>query len=163
MLWGLPKMLNVLVRQLVISHSNQDFLKAFDRGHIWLSYDPNWLNISIEIKIFCADGPFKQQSPRTLTLYCHSAVGSCLHHVVSPPQISLALWGDKWASSACSVGRVDCSSWDAQMVTSMRYVIPCTIVFRRLDTWICTIFHKFVWKLNCQFKKMEALLRKDYH
>ena len=37
---------------------------AFDRGHIGLSYDPNGLNISIEIKIFWADGPFKQQSPR---------------------------------------------------------------------------------------------------
>ena len=69
MLWGLPKMLNVLVCQLVISHCNQDFLMAFDRGHIGLSYDPNGLNISIEIKIFWADGPFKQQSPRSFVWF----------------------------------------------------------------------------------------------
>ena len=37
---------------------------AFDRGDIWLSYDLHCLSISIEIRIFLADGPFKYFLPR---------------------------------------------------------------------------------------------------
>ena len=66
MLWGLPKMLNVLVCQLVISHCNQGFHMAFDRGRICLSHDLHCLSISIEIRIFWANGPFKYFLPRTL-------------------------------------------------------------------------------------------------
>ena len=65
MLRGLPKMLNIVVCQLVISYCNQGFHMAFDRGHIWLSYDPHCLSICIEIRIFWANGPFKYFLPRT--------------------------------------------------------------------------------------------------
>ena len=144
MLQGLPKMLNVLVCQLVISHCNQGFHMAFNRGHIWLSYDLHCLSISIEIRIFWANGPFKYFLPRifrsSYSVDVNRTVGICGGLWYPPPQI----WHPLLFSPAIILAKFSCLrvfAVEAWVEVQAASEIP-HLVHRRL--FVVVVYHGYL-------------------